>query len=168
VLGVDTAGDPWLLDLWRKQASSDEWVESFCDLVIKWQAERMGRGAGSDQVGRRPVPDAHHARAAGHVVREAFPTRGDKAVRAQSFRALIATRGLRVPKDAPWAVDLTAELLRFPAGVNDDQVDALGLVGQLLDKISRGAKLPPPPKPKKDTSYRWRTERDDAPSLVTL
>jgi hypothetical protein len=34
------------------------------------------------------------------------------------------------------------ELLRFPAGVHDDQVDALGL-GQMLDHMSA-----PKPKPK--------------------
>ena len=35
--------------------------------------------------------------------------------------------------------DLRAELLSFPAGKHDDQVDALGLVGQLLDKMVDGA-----------------------------
>ena len=42
--------------------------------------------------------------------------------------------GLYVPARAPWLQDLKAELLAFPRGKHDDQVDALGLVGQLLDK----------------------------------
>lgn len=168
VVGVDTAGDPWLLDLWRKQASSDEWVESFCDLVIKYKPSGWAEEQGQIKSGVGPFLIRTMRERRAHVVREAFPTRGDKAVRAQSFRALIATRGLRVPKDAPWAVDFTAELLRFPAGVNDDQVDAVGLIGQLLDKVSKGRQLPPPAPPKKDTSYRWKTERDSAPSIVTL
>ena len=37
--------------------------------------------------------------------------------------------------------DLRAELLAFPSGKFDDQVDALGLVGQLLDKMTVGQKL---------------------------
>jgi hypothetical protein len=38
---------------------------------------------------------------------------------------------------------LRAELLSFPAGRHDDLIDALGLVGQLLDKISAGRRPKP-------------------------
>jgi hypothetical protein len=46
--------------------------------------------------------------------------------------------GLYVPARAPWLPDLKAELLALPHGRHDDIVDALGLVGQLLDKWARG------------------------------
>jgi len=46
--------------------------------------------------------------------------------------------GLYVPARAPWLADLKAELIAFPTGKHDDQVDALGLVGQLLDKWAPG------------------------------
>jgi hypothetical protein len=72
--------------------------------------------------------------------REQFPT----AVRAQSMRGRMAMLGLCVRQGAPWFADLRAELLSFPAGRHDDQVDALGLVGQLLDKINAGQKPKPP------------------------
>jgi hypothetical protein len=36
--------------------------------------------------------------------------------------------------------DLRSELLSFPAGKHDDIVDALGLIGQLLDRIGLGQK----------------------------
>jgi hypothetical protein len=39
--------------------------------------------------------------------------------------------------------------LSFPAGKHDDQVDALGLVGQLLDQMVPGEKPKAPEKPKK-------------------
>ena len=52
--------------------------------------------------------------------------------------------GLYVPVRAPRYADFRAELLSFPAGKHDDQVDALGLVGQVLDKMHAGA-LPKPP-----------------------
>jgi hypothetical protein len=38
----------------------------------------------------------------------------------------------------------TRELLNFPNRKDDDQVDALGLIGQLLDRISKGTALPGP------------------------
>jgi hypothetical protein len=42
------------------------------------------------------------------------------------------------PRRAPWAADLVSELLRFPAGKNDDQVDMLSLVGRMLDRQVAG------------------------------
>jgi hypothetical protein len=68
----------------------------------------------------------------------AFPTRGDKSVRAQSIRGRIGLNGLYVPTLKPWWPDVRAELLAFPAGRHDDIVDALGLIGQLLDKMVKG------------------------------
>jgi hypothetical protein len=59
-------------------------------------------------------------------------------VRAQSIRGRMELDGLYVPARAPWLPDLKAELLAFPTGKHDDQVDALGLVGQLLDKWAPG------------------------------
>jgi hypothetical protein len=50
---------------------------------------------------------------------------------------------LYVPARAPWLPDLKAELLAFPTGKHDDIVDALGLVGQLLDKVSPGIRPQP-------------------------
>ena len=73
-----------------------------------------------------------------HVYREQFPTRGDKARRAQSIRGRMALDGLYVPERAPWYANFRAELLSFPAGKHDDQVDALGLIGQLLNKMVIG------------------------------
>jgi phage terminase large subunit-like protein len=36
-----------------------------------------------------------------------------------------------VQTTAPWFAEFKRELLSFPAGKQDDQVDALGLIGQL-------------------------------------
>jgi phage terminase large subunit-like protein len=44
-----------------------------------------------------------------------------------------------------WKAEFESELLRFPAAVHDDQVDALGLIGQLLDHMN--APIKPEPKP---------------------
>ena len=43
-----------------------------------------------------------------------------------------------VVRNTPGLTEFIAELLAFPAGRHDDQVDALALVGQLLDLIMSG------------------------------
>jgi hypothetical protein len=65
----------------------------------------------------------------------------------------MALEGLHVPLNKPWYADLRAELLAFPAGKHDDQVDALGLVGQLLDKMLVGQKPKPAEKPNVASGY---------------
>ena len=55
---------------------------------------------------------------------------------------------------AEWYPAFRSELLSFPAGKHDDQVDALGLIGQLLDKMVPGEKPRPAEKPKPKLDYR--------------
>jgi predicted phage terminase large subunit-like protein len=140
-IGIDPEGDPYLLDLWRKQAASDIWIEAFCDMVLKWKPIEWAEETGQIKASLGPFIDKRQRERKAHVKRTQFPTRGDKAVRAQSIRGLMAVRGLRVPVHAPWFADFRAELLSFPAGKHDDQVDAIGLIGQLLDTISHGQPL---------------------------
>lgn len=139
VVGIDKSGDPWLLDLWREQAASDVWVQAFCDLVIKWKPVAWAEETGQIKSGVGPFLLKSQIENGAYVAREQFPTRGDKGIRAQSIRGRIATRGLRIPRDAPWKAELISEMMHFPVGVHDDQVDALGLVGQLIDRMSTKA-----------------------------
>ena len=66
----------------------------------------------------------------------------------------MALEGLYVPTSASWYCAFRSELLSFPAGKHDDQVDALGLLGQLLDQMVPGQKPKVPVKPKPDSGYR--------------
>jgi predicted phage terminase large subunit-like protein len=136
VIGIDPEDRPWLLDLWRGQTASDVWVETWCDLVKKWKPFGWAFEQGQVKSGVGPFLEkrAHERRTWTAI--ETFPTRGDKAVRAQSIRGRMAMVGLQVPTRERWYADLRAELLSFPAGKHDDQVDAIGLVGQLLDKMA--------------------------------
>jgi predicted phage terminase large subunit-like protein len=140
VIGVAHDGRMYLLDLWRAQAASDVWVDQFCALVRKWHPIGWAEETGQIKSGVGPFLVKRMIETESYTVREQFPTRGDKAIRAQSIRARMSMMGLHVPKDAPWLSDLVSELMSFPVGVHDDQVDALGLVGQLLDRMATGAK----------------------------
>lgn len=138
VMGVDHEGKLYLLDLWRAQASSDTWVDAFCALVRKWKPIGWAEETGQIKSGVGPFLTKRMIETGSYTVREQFPTRGDKAIRAQSIRGRMAMAGLHIQRDAPWLADFVTELMSFPVGVHDDQVDAIGLVGQLMDRMGMG------------------------------
>lgn len=142
VVGIDGWDRMWLLDLWREQTSSDKWVESFCDLVQRWRPLGWAEETGQIKSGVGPFLEKRLRERQLYIARALFPTKGDKSVRAQSIRGRMAMNGLYVPTDAPWFPALKKELMSFPAGNNDDQVDALGLIGQVLDKMVTGRSMP--------------------------
>jgi predicted phage terminase large subunit-like protein len=149
VVGLDPDGRMYVLDLWRAQAASDVWVDALCDLIEKWQPSGWAEETGQIKAGVGPFLQKRLRERKTFVWRESFPTRGDKAVRAQSIRGRIGLDGLYILRDAPWRTDLITEMMSFPVGVHDDQVDALGLVGQLINKMMAGKELAEPPKPDK-------------------
>jgi predicted phage terminase large subunit-like protein len=140
VVGVDPQWQIYLLDLWRGQTSSDKWIEAFCDLILQWKPIGWAEEQGQIRAGIGPFLERRMRERHAYVARAQFPTRGDKAVRAQSIRGRMALDGLYVPVKASWYPELRSELLSFPAGKHDDQVDALGLIGQVLDRMSAGEK----------------------------
>jgi predicted phage terminase large subunit-like protein len=118
--------------------------------VLKWRPSFWAEERVQITSGIGPYLDRRSIERRAYVQREQFPTRGDKATRAASIRGRMALLGLYVPADALWLPDLRAELLAFPTGRHDDQVDALGLVGQLMDKFTPGY-VPKSP----DTEFEW-------------
>src|SRR5204862_4128462 len=162
VVGLDAEGRMYLLDLWRKRSASSEWVEAFCDLVLQWKPIGWAEEGGQINSGVGPFLERRMRSRRAFVAREQFVARGDKGVRAQSMRGRMALDGLYVPAGAPWLADFRSELLAFPAGRHDDQVDAIGLIGQLLDKMVLPGKSKQPAKPVCDRWDAVFTEKKNA------
>jgi predicted phage terminase large subunit-like protein len=70
-----------------------------------------------------------------HFPRQQFTSAVDKATRAQAFRGRLSQGRVYFPKYASWLSAFETELLTFPAGKHDDQVDAMSLFGRLLDQM---------------------------------
>jgi len=138
VVGIDHLNNMYLLDVWRGQKSSDVWIEAFCDLLEKYHPLEWAEEHGQIKSGVGPFLEKRMRERRLYVNRTGFPVRGDKAVRARSIQGRMALDGLFYKKNAPYIADFLAELLSFPAVKHDDQTDALGLVGQLLDVMVTG------------------------------
>lgn len=59
---------------------------------------------------------------------------GDKATRMYAQTAFLEAKRVHLPRNAPWLDDYLVEMVRFPDGGHDDQVDSLS---QLLDWIQQ-------------------------------
>lgn len=71
---------------------------------------------------------------------EAIPMRGkDKETRAAAIRGLFLADRVRI-KRGGWNSALLQELLEFPSGEHDDQVDALGLIGRRYPLLATGSR----------------------------
>jgi hypothetical protein len=149
VIGLDPEDRPWLLELWRGQTRSDVWVNEWCGLVRHWKPLQWAEEHGQIIAGVGPFLERESLRQKAFTERLQFVSRNDKGIRAQSMRGHIAAHGLWYAEDLPGRADLADELLSFPNGRHDDQHDALGLVGQLLDQAVHGHHPKKPDKAKK-------------------
>ena len=77
-------------------------VEAFCDLTRNGIRSHAAEETGQIRSGVGPYIDRRQRERKAYVYRELFPTRGDKAVRAQSIRGRMALEGLYVPVNADW------------------------------------------------------------------
>ncbi|MGE0629767.1 MAG: phage terminase large subunit [Hyphomicrobiaceae bacterium] len=167
VVGVDLQGNIYVVDMWRGQKQTDVWVEQFLNLIeihkpLNWAEEK---GQILNSLDPFIVKRMRERRV--FCRREQFASVADKPTRARAFQGRAAMGMVYLPHGAPWVEDLLAELLVFPAGKHDDMVDALGLIGRLLDTMT-GATI----KRQQDTpADRWRRayarEREAAHSWKT-
>jgi predicted phage terminase large subunit-like protein len=99
---------------------------------------RLAREWGADQtviedpdIGRAIVQDLRRSGEASVVLR---PVRFDKEARFLAQSARFESGQVHVPERAPWLATWLNELLAFPNGRHDDQVDS---TSQALDWLSR-------------------------------
>lgn len=138
VCGVDPDDNLYVLDVWRSQAESHIWVETYIDLIARWKPLKWGQEQGQIIKSLGPFIDKRMRERRVYCAQEPMTSVADKPTRSRSFQARAAMGKVYLPHNAPWVADLMAEMLTFPAGKHDDQVDALGLIGRMLDTMVAG------------------------------
>lgn len=140
VVGVAPNDDIYLLDLWREQANTLTWVETLFALVDKYRDQLHVWGEEKDQIekGVGPFINKLCQERNRYFTRYELPTTGNKELKARSIQARMQQKRIWFPRKAPWLAAFESELLQFPAGVHDDQVDALANIGRILDRMGKG------------------------------
>lgn len=138
IIGVDAYDNLYVLDMWRQQATSDVWVESCIDLMGKWKVHEWLEESGQIEKGIGPfLSKRMHERRIYCLRTQKFSSR-DKEQRARSIQGRASMGKLFVPHRAPWYSDFLIECTRFPVYKTDDIVDALSLIGRVLDDVRPG------------------------------
>jgi predicted phage terminase large subunit-like protein len=119
VLGSGKDGRLFVLDLLRERLQGPDVVPVLERLTASWKLAFLSVEKAGFQLAL--IQDA---RRRGLPVREVSPDR-DKVSRALPLAAALEGGRVYLPRTAPWLSALEDELLSFPAGKHDDQVDAL-------------------------------------------
>ncbi len=138
VVGVDPQDDIYLLDWWREQAGPQEWIESLIDLMQDWKPLMWAEEKGQIDRSLGPYIDKRQRERKAYFYRRQYASTHDKPTRARSIQGRLSMGKVYFPVNAPWAAELVSELLRFPAGKHDDQVDVMSLFGRMLDDLVKG------------------------------
>lgn len=133
--GLDSEDNLHVLDVWRRQTTTDIWIEQMLAMSKSWKPLEWGEEAGAIIKAVSPQIERRMSQTEGsYVKREQYPSVRDKPTRARPLQARVAQGKLCIAPDAPWADELMSELARFPAAKYDDQVDMLALLAVVAAK----------------------------------
>lgn len=161
VCGVDPDDNLYVVDIWRGQAESHVWVEQFLNMVHQHKPLKWGEENGQIIKSLGPFIDKRMRERRVYCQREQMSSVADKPTRARSFQARASMGKVYLPHNAPWVADLMSELLTFPAGKHDDQIDSLGLIGRMLDTMVGGRAPKSAPKPEDRWSAAWARRKNE-------
>ena len=112
-----------LLDLYRERLEYPDLRRAVEALACEWKAASIlveDKGSGTQL-----IQDFEHSRVAAVGSPIAIEPEGDKVTRAFTQAAPIEAGRVLLPREADWLEDLRKEILQFPHGRHDDQVDSI-------------------------------------------
>ena len=133
VFGVGPSGHIYVIDWWRGQTASNEWIERLCDLIKRHDPLCWFGEAGPIRRAVEPYMLKRMNEREAFCRMEWMPSINDKPTRARSIQAMASMGKVLFPKHAPWKADVLGQALRFPVGKHDDAVDVLSLIGRGLE-----------------------------------
>ena len=138
VVGVDEQDQLFVVDMVRGRFDGFELVEQILDMYEMWKPSIIGIEKGHIEMALGPFLEK---RVRERGLYEAYfkdlkTGRRDKEARARAIQGRMQQGMVFLPKEEQFTGPLVAELLRFPNGVHDDQVDALAWIGLMMTEFS--------------------------------
>ena len=138
VFAVDADSNIYVVDWWRKKAKSLEWITKMIDMMEEWHPTKWFEEKGQILNMADPLIRKLMKERGVYCLRTAYHMAMDKQTRVATIAGRAEQGLLHFPANKKWTKDLLYELTRFPAGANDDQVDALSLLGRGLEHLRPG------------------------------
>lgn len=135
VVGIDRQQNIWLIDLKRGRWNSLGLIDRMFEVQEMYNPELFGIETGQIELTLEPFIQKAEQERGISLRYEKLRTRGaDKGTRARPIQGRMEQGKVYFPtvESTPWMSSLINELLKFPLGVNDDQVDALAWIGQMI------------------------------------
>lgn len=151
----------YVLEIHRMKGDSFQIIESMLDVATRWgSVPGTGYliGAEDGQIWRaiEPLFKKRMTERRQYIPYEVLRPMTDKMARARPLQGRMQQGRVIFPEEAAWRAQAEQELLRFPAGVHDDVVDALAWAVHLcMGKEPPQAYVPPPLK-------SWRDKLSDS------
>ena len=138
VVGVDEYDNMYVVDVVRGKYDGFELVEKILDLYEQWRPGIVGIEKGHIEMAIGPFLQKRVAERGLHEAyfKDLKVGRRDKEARARAIQGRMQQGMVYFPQDAVWTGTMIAELLRFPNGTFDDQVDALAWIGLMMTEFA--------------------------------
>jgi predicted phage terminase large subunit-like protein len=134
-VAVNPEGDLLVVDIRRGRWDANQIINEMFSVHKRYKPELFVVESGAIQKAIGPFLHREMQQRNTYInLHQVTPTK-DKQTRARSLQARMRAGGIRYDKSKMWYPDLEDEMVRFPRGVHDDQVDALAWIGLVLDKI---------------------------------
>jgi predicted phage terminase large subunit-like protein len=133
----------YLVDVFRRRVEFPALKEAALSLIKRYRPNiLMIENAGTGQSLRQELLVALRERRRRPVLHSPTP-RGDKITRVAGVTALLEQGRVRIPKEAKWRDEFLKEVLGFPSGKHDDQVDSLEQFLRYMQKLRFDLKFDP-------------------------
>ncbi|MDR0362502.1 MAG: phage terminase large subunit [Planctomycetota bacterium] len=154
-IGVDAYDDVYVLDMMRFKTSDGLMlIETVVDYARRWQPDALGVEDGQIWKALETQFGKVCAERRYYPAFDVLKPLTDKLSRASPLRGRMQAGRVHFPREAGWMMDMRRELMHFPAGKNDDIVDALAWAVRLT--LTRSApRKPGPTAPKSWKDRLW-------------
>ena len=159
--GIDENGVLWIIDRVKKRMDAHDIAHQLCDWHEQYQPSAMGVEDGMILQTLGPLID-QVCRERGIVgfgadlIEPLKVRKQDKVARARTLQGFIRQGLVRFPQNAPWMTGTLNEMLQFPFGKHDDQVDALAWLALMVEDMVKFKVLAP----KKTKKKSWKDRLD--------